>query len=411
MDGWKYDFKNTGYKMHIPVAPNSNDPLTRKIADFLDKKFGLQPDYNTQYYSKGGFYKVGSGGELEAGKGITLYGTNSSMHEMKELAKEIEQKFGKELEENVKKYNIQFEDPIKLSKSLQAKFAVHNHGYIPPNTKTDIEQTLMKCCNGNPSGAIPTRFFTTIDGKKLESIIDKGLSDIDKKFWFGDSTMYAIDNFGELFTGRIENGRVPQFIMDGLPKEYLRHYNLAEKDIVERINNGTVKIVANMLEDIANNPDSKILNGNPPWFTTLDKKFIADAKELLTQKEPKIVEKLEQMLPQLEKKCPSFCLLREKVLKNAGVEKAEVILEQEKVLFETLGKKGKVGIALTGAALAALAIYGITTLNKKSENKEDAQVVKNIQISSNTTANPVRVSSKMNYKNPCYNPGYNNIKI
>ena len=108
MNNLHYDFHNTGYKIHIPCVDSTEDPLTRRIADFLDQKFGLKTNNAKQYQA--GFYKVGSGGETLDGKGITLYGRTQSMQEMQELAQEIEQKFGKELADNVKKYNITFVD-------------------------------------------------------------------------------------------------------------------------------------------------------------------------------------------------------------------------------------------------------------------------------------------------------------
>ena len=394
MNNLHYDFHNTGYKIHLPVVPDVNDPLTRKIADFLDQKFGLNTSTKSQY--KTCYYKVGSGGELEGGKGITLYGRTQSMQEMQELAQEIEQKFGKELADNVKKYNITFEDPLKLSNSVQARFAAYHHGYLPKGTKTGIKETLLTYCNGNPSGAIPTRICTTIDGVKRGFCSTKGLSAIDKKFWYGDSTMYAIDNFGELFSGKITNGKVPQFIMDGLPKEYLQHYHLTEKDIIARINKGTQQIVANMLEDVATNPKSAILLGNPPWLTTLDPKVIDEAKELLRRNEPQIVQKLEQMLSQLEKTCPSLSVLKAKQpLKSNLTPHLQKQLDEIRASWQTHqpvnkvkttssvghnfstwvddivakfnSKGGKIGLCVVGAvALAGVA----TSIFAQSDNKE-----------------------------------------
>lgn len=310
MNNINYDFVNTGYKIHLPIVPDPNDPLTRKIIDYLDDKFGLAHHNQVQY--KETCYKLGSGGELKGGKGITLFGKTGSMQEMQELAKEIEEKFGKELADNVKKYNITFEDPIKLSNSVQARFSVYNHGYFPKGCTNGVNSTLKTYCEENPSGVIPTRMFTTIDGSIRDGrfTLESSLKEIDKKFWYGDSMMYSIDHFGELFTGKVEQGKVPQFIMDGLPKEYLEHYHLTEKDIIARINKGTRTIVANMLEDIVNNPNSKILCSNSPWLTTLDTEVINEAKQLLASYEPETVKKLEQMLPQLEQKCQGLSVLR-----------------------------------------------------------------------------------------------------
>ncbi len=455
MNNLHYDFHNTGYKIHLPVVPDSNDPLTRKIIDYLDQKFGLQTNNNTQYRAT--YYKVGSGGELDGGKGITLYGRTQSMQEMQELAQEIEQKFGKELADNVKKYNITFEDPLKLSNSVQARFAVYNHWYLPQVPGAGgITQTLQTYCNGNPSGAIPTRICTTIDGAKHGFCRIKGLREIDKKFWYGDSTMYAIDNFGELFTGKIENGKVPQFIMDGLPKEYLQHYNLTEKDIIARINKGTKQIVANMLEDAVNNPNSKILQGNPPWLATLDVQVIDEAKQLLAQYEPQTVQKLEQMLPQLEKSCPALSVLKQTtpfsqmtitpvqnpvkptgttnpvntvnnpisqpakpqlnqtnptLVNNSKPNPAPNVEPPKTGWFESLGTKGKIGIVVAGTALASAIAYSIIKSNQ-SEKNENKEVVKNSpnssvqpQISNNYLQNPYNSFNEV-YYNP-YQSYYN----
>lgn len=440
MNNLNYDFVNTGYKIHLPVVPDSNDPLTRKIVDYLDQKFGLQANNNSQYQT--GYYKVGSGGELEGGKGITLYGRTGTMQEMQELAQELEQKFGKELADNVKKYNINFEDPLKLSNSVQARFAVYGHKNTNINSFAgQLPDSYMhrpfshNYCMGNPSGALPRTFFTTQDGTVKQFSSLKKLSAIEKKFLHGDSTLYAIDNFGELFTGKIENGKVPQFIMDGLPKEYLQHYNLTEKDIITRINKGTKQIVANMLEDAVNNPNSKILQGNPPWLATLDTQVIDEAKQLLAQYEPQTVQKLEQMLPQLEQKCPALSVLKQTTpfakmkitpvqtpVKPVGTNpvntgnnpvtqttKPQVnpttpvnphssnpVGTQNPVnltpkpqstpntnvggnsakvgWFEKLGTKGKVGLAVAGTALVAASLYALAhkTTPQKVETKQDA---------------------------------------
>lgn len=454
MNNLHYDFVNTGYKIHLPVVADSNDPLTRKIADYLDQKFGLQTNTNAQYQAK--YYKIGCGGELEGGKGITLYGRTGSMQEMQELAKEIEQKFGQELADNVKKYNINFEDPIKLSNSVQARFAAYHHTNANVNSFTNLalpgsylnRPFSHNYCMGNPSGALPRTFFTTQNGTVKQFSRLKNLSAIEKKFLHGDSTLYAIDNFGELFTGKIENGKVPQFIMDGLPKEYLQHYNITEKDIITRINKGTRQIVANMLEDAINNPNSKILQGNPPWLATLDTKVIDEAKQLLAQYEPQTVQKLEQMLPQLEKQCPALAVLKQttpfsqmklppatpvnpnniqnpvpqtkpQVNSNNPVKpnttnpvgmqnpvnptskpqtnpKSNITGNTPKVgWFEKLGTKGKVGLAVVGTTLVAGTIYALSHKNTPQKVEKDTLMTQLNQQQSTGT-----------YQNPYYNNYY-----
>lgn len=444
MNNLHYDFVNTGYKIHLPVVPDSNDPLTRKIVDYLDQKFGLQANNNTQYQA--GYYKVGSGGELEGGKGITLYGKTGTMQEMQELAQELEQNFGKELADNVKKYNINFEDPLKLSNSVQARFAAYGHTNTNVNSFAgQLQGSYMhrpfshNYCMGNPSGALPRTFFTTQDGTVKQFSRLKGLSAIEKKFLNGDSTLYAIDNFGELFTGKIENGKVPQFIMDGLPKEYLQHYNLTEKDIITRINKGTKQIVANMLEDAVNNPNSKILQGNPPWLATLDTKVIDEAKQLLAQYEPQTVQKLEQMLPQLEKQCPSLGVLKQTTsfsqmkiqptqspVKPVGTNpvntgnsvqttkpqinptpKPNTSVSGNSVKvgwFEKLGTKGKVGLAVAGTALVAASMYALAhkpTPQKAKVKQDDLMTGLNPQQQTARTYQNPYCNNYFGYYNPC----------
>lgn len=465
MDNFQYDFCNTGYKIHLPVVPNANDPLTRKICDYLDKKFGLTTNTNTEYETI--YYKVGCRGHIEEGKGITLYGRNGSMQEMQELAQEIEQKFGKELANTIQKHNIIPIDPLRLSNSVYARFAVY--GFKDPNYPvhgaSDANTGMCYYNNkGNPSKAINVIKFTDITGNKQSGGhggFPKGMSDIDKKFLTGDSTMYSIDNFGELFTGKVENDKVPQFIMDGLPKEYLQHYNLSEMDIIARINKGTRKIVANMLEDVVNKPNSKILAGNPPWLATLDTQVIDEAKQLLAQYEPQTVQKLEQMLPQLEQKCPALSVLKQTTpfaqMKITPVQnpvnpvgtnpvntgnnpvsqptKPQVnptnpvnphtsnpAVTQNPVnpapkpqttpkpntnfggnsvkvgWFEKLGTKGKVGLAVAGTALVAGTIYALAHHNTPKKNEVATTNTLENQLAQSTQ--PVRT-----YQNP-YNTNF-----
>lgn len=464
MNNLKYDFHNTGYKIHIPCVDSTKDPLTRRIADFLDQKFGLNKNTSAQYHSDSGIYKVGSGGETLDGKGITLYGRTSSMQELQELAQEIEEKFGQELKDCIEKNGIKPEDPLKLTENVRARFAVYHHGVKLPGDMFITDTLWTYPWEHNKSGALPTRTFKKIDGTVAvgDCLNLKNMAEIDQKFWHGDSTMYAIDNFGELFTGKVENGKVPQFIMDGLPKEYLQHYNLSEKDIIARINKGTRQIVANMLEDVVKDPKSKILAGNPPWLATLDTKVIDEAKQLLAQYEPQTVQKLEQMLPQLEQKCPDLAVLKQTTpfsqmkitpvqnpVNPAGTTNPvntnnpvnptgnthnpvnphtsnPVVGTQNPVnptpkpntnvggntakvgWFEKLGTKGKVGLAVVGTALVAGTIYALAHHNtpKKDEVKTvgtlEAQLSQPTQPA-RTYQNPYNTNFYGYYNNPYYN--------
>lgn len=395
MNNLKYDFENTGYKIHLPVVPDVNDPLTKKIAAYLDNKFGSTEADRFGFrdmgkgmqgcYSK--YFKIGNCSDaLEDGKGITIYGKVSTANEMDVLAKDLETHFGKELANNIKTYNINptiMDRP--LTKSITTRFAAYHFGV--PDPINGIQQLFMDYNQAlNPSGALTKKFFKDINGNNrgISAYELRSMSEIDKKFLFGDSTLAMIDNFGELFTGKIENGKIPQFILDGLPKEYLQHYNISEKDIIKRIETGTTQIIANMLEDVTNNPKSKILKGNPPWLTTLDVKAIDNAKQLLTDYEPETVKKLEQMLPQLEQKCSALAILKQT---TPFSQIKPPITTPKTGIFEKLGKKGKIGGIIIGTALTAGAIYALSA--HKPTQKD------NVEISQTDILNPnIKTSPK-----------------
>lgn len=74
-----------------------------------------------------------------------------------------------------------------------------------------------------------------------------------------------------------------------------------------------IKNTSELLEDIANKGSKSSLFrcGAEPWLTTLDPKVIDEAKHMLAQYEPQTVQKLEQILPQLEKNCPALAVLKQ----------------------------------------------------------------------------------------------------
>lgn len=467
MNNLKYDFHNTGYKIHLPVVPDVNDPLTKKIAAYLDNLYGTTEADRHGFKDMGGgrqgcysrYFKIGNCSDaLEDGKGITIYGKTSTADEMEALARDIEARFGNELSKNISTYSITptcLDRPI--TKNITTRFAGYHFGI--PDPVNGIQEIFMDYNQAlNPSGALTKKIFKDINGnlRELTPFELTTLSEIDRKFVFGDSTLSMIDNFGELFTGKVENGRVPQFIMDGLPKEYLQHYNLTEKDIIARINKGTKQIVANMLEDVVNNPKSNVLQGNPPWLATLDTKVIDEAKQLLAQYEPQTVQKLEQMLPQLEQKCPALAVLKQTTpfsqmkitpvqnpVNPAGTTNPvntgnpvsqspkpqvnphtsnPVVGTQNPVnptpkpqptpkpntnvgsnttkvgWFEKLGTKGKVGLAFAGTALVAGTIYAFVHHN--TPKKDEAKTVGALKTQLSQSA-----QSAKTYQNP-YNSNF-----
>lgn len=363
-NGKKYDFNNTGYKIHLPVVPNSRDPLTREIANYLDQKFGLTTCFDDQYEAT--FYKVGCGGELEDGKGITIYGRSGSKTEMKELSEEIEKKFGKELAKTIKKYNIKPSNPLQLTASITGRFAAYGHSY--ENDKKIFDRNYS--FRDNKSGALPLKEFTTIFGDKktcpASLKVLKSLSDIDQKFFHGECTMYAVDTFGELFTGKIEAGKIPQPILDGLPDEYRAIKNLTDKNIIDRINKGTTNIVAAMLKDLAINPKSKIRNAS--WLTSLDAKVIDDAMQLFAKYDPEAFKILEQKLPDLVEKSPTLVVLK-KTPTLTKIKNVDNFSDGIAKMFDSktkLSKLGKVGLCIAGVTMLTTSAISVFNQDKKN---------------------------------------------
>ena len=330
-----FDALNTGYKLHIPAVEDPNDPLTRKIIEFLDQKFNITPQlkydrnhnivpqdskqYNTPCY------KLGYSDGIKCGETFSVYGRTGTIEEMQSLAKELEAKFGKELAQCIKDNDVKFpKESKRISDNIVTRFAVYRYGYWENDALQEI--FTQRSSLPNPSGA--TIKYLTYDsvGKPCNYLRSHGgyidmsrLSDIDKKFLFGDCTMANIDHFGELFTGHIKDGKVPQFIMDGLPKEYLQKYNLSEADILTRIQKGNVNLTSLMLRDIARNgADSNLLRqGARPIFTNFPFETINEAKELLAQYDNEAVKQLEKQLPQLKISHPVLGILEKTTPLNA----------------------------------------------------------------------------------------------
>lgn len=380
MDNLFYQFGgNSGYKIHLPVIPDVNDPLTKQIAEYLDSIFGttdadrhgFRPNESggNGCYSK--FFKIGNCSDsLADGKGMTIYGKVSTADEMRQLAQDIEAKFGKEILAIKKKHNIgsplvditispvitgRFNTSVQKGKGLNAVSLCGWYGKVDSNYNQ----------NKNPSGAPTVTEFKDI------------------------------------------NGKVPQFIMDGLPKEYLQHYNLTEKDIIKRINKGTSLFVANMLEDMVNTPNSLAFL-KAPWIETLDLEIIDEVKQLLAQYEPQTVQKLEQILPQLEQNCPQLSVLKKTTpfsqMNNTPKPNTNVGGNSAKVgVFEKLGTKGKAGLAAAGTVLAAGTIYAL--MNHNLPKKSEAAVTNTSENQLPQQAQPVGNYQNL-YKNNYY--GYHN---
>jgi hypothetical protein len=348
MNNTTYEFQNTGYKLHLPVVDDRNDPLTKEVLAFLDKRFKLDPAKRVEktegrsrgFYARG--YKMGACSDaLKDGKGITVYGEQHSLEEMKALARDIEWEFGTRLEENIKKHGIRpTTDDLPMTKNVSYRFAAYRHStpYVDTSGKTVIGEVLEDYRDSRfKSTALERCVFKAPDGKRhCSTALNPKLL---MPFKEGDSMLQMLDSFGELFTGKMQNGKIPQHVLDGFSAEYLKAYPNLLKELPARIQKGTSQIVANMLEDIAlkgagtlkaietgkvESPLSSLFRANTtPWLTTLEPSVIDNAKKTLAHYDPAKVEALEKLLPWLKSKCPAFAVL-EKTTPLAKMNKHEI---------------------------------------------------------------------------------------
>lgn len=115
----KYEYPNEagiGWKIHLAVSHDPTDPLTRKIADFIDKRRFV--------------YKIGHGGYQEEGKGMTIYVGDRDTTE--DLANDLTDTFGDEIPEP--KGDV-LGDDMQVVGKVWARF--ENQGDAIRNTGTD----------------------------------------------------------------------------------------------------------------------------------------------------------------------------------------------------------------------------------------------------------------------------------
>ena len=446
MNNTNYDFHNTGYKLHLPVVPDASNPLTKEIVDFLDTKFGqTKADYfnpttnGAEYYTPG--YKVGRCSDaLEDGKGMTIYGRQGNMDEMNALAQEIEKKFGTRLEQNIKKHNIIVTTAdMPLTRNVSFRFAASRHGvpiYTAQGVKNGIEETFLGYNQtGCKSGALTKRLVTDVNGvKKVISSsaimsISKGQDPLLKAFVEGDSTLQMIDSFGELYTGKIQNGKMPQFVMDGFTPEYLQKYPNLVKELPTRVQKGTETIVANMLEGVVKEGGKSALfrKGATPWFTKLEPETIDNAKKLLASYDPQIVQDLEDLSPQLTKNHPSLAVLNNTtpLSKMAGIDTSKIIagqIHRQAVVkvpvtpnpssttnaIEEGMSKTKIGLIAAGVALVAASLYILCKNDKKEKVAQALQQNPQPLQKQTTFAQADSICNQNLMNNPCqsYLPQY-----
>lgn len=323
LNGRHYDFKNNGFKLHIPVVADIKDKLTLEITQFLDEQFGTSSNYRASGQGRvsangtGNLYKVGAGGCSIDGSGITVYGRTSSRNELEKIAKELEVRFGDRIAECMKNNNITFRDSdVLMTPHITSRFSGYNvYDRWAPGSDGYRYRYADYDIGHNPSNAPTATAFRTskgdlksVSGMSLKSL----LNSTDLKLLHGASTLQCIDDFGEMFTGKIVNGKIPQHILDGLPQEFLEQNPNLLSTLEQRINKGTSKFVAGMFNDIVKSGNnSLILGSSEPWLTTLAPERLNEALKYLKEADESVYNQFKQMLPDIQMKIPSFSVLYE----------------------------------------------------------------------------------------------------
>ncbi|MEB3286676.1 MAG: hypothetical protein VKJ04_04145 [Vampirovibrionales bacterium] len=153
-----------GWKIHLPVRMDVADPLTGRIANWLDSR-------NPQY-------KVGSGGDEEFGTGMTIY--VGSRDEMQRLAREIDAQFGDDLARTP--YALERSDEHILGR-ITARFDSQHfrpEGFPPGRVKyknygnlLDEDAPLMMPHNTSQPGGLE-RYYQALARAHQERISDFG---------------------------------------------------------------------------------------------------------------------------------------------------------------------------------------------------------------------------------------------
>ena len=231
--------------------------------------------------------------------------------------KELEARFGDRIAECMKNNNITFRDTdVLMTPHITSRFSGYHvfdrwalglSGFHMRYNDYDIGY--------NPSNAPTASMFRTSKGN-LQHVagmsVENLLSSTDLKLLHGTSTLQCIDDFGEMFTGKIVNGKIPQHILDGLPQEFLERNPNLLNTLEQRINKGTSKFVAGMLNDIVKRGNnSLILGSSEPWLTTLAPERLNEALKYLKEADESVYNQFKQMLPDIQRKIPSFSVLYE----------------------------------------------------------------------------------------------------
>ncbi len=129
-----------GWKLHLDVVPNRDEPTTKAVSEFLEK---MQVDH-----------KIANGGEN--GKGMTIY--IGSYDDANKLAQEINSRFGKNIAEPPL-YTDQKRQEIDLNKKVTGRFYLQNwysiqyprssiHGICPAEYGSADDENMCSLLTG-----------------------------------------------------------------------------------------------------------------------------------------------------------------------------------------------------------------------------------------------------------------------
>jgi len=127
-----------GWKLHLDVVPNRNEPTTKAVSEFLEK---MQVDH-----------KIANGGEN--GKGMTIY--IGSYDDANKLAQEINSRFGKNIAEPPL-YTDQKKQEIDLNKKVTGRFFLQDIYY-----DQYPEGAIKGLCNAEPFGLPMRRYLANL---------------------------------------------------------------------------------------------------------------------------------------------------------------------------------------------------------------------------------------------------------
>lgn len=180
---------------------------------------------------------------------------------------------------------------------------------------------------------------------------------------------------------------------------------------------------------------------------------------MLAQYEPQTVQKLEQILPQLEKNCPALAVLKQTTpfskmkiqpvqnpTANVGTQQAvqkpapgskpsapqkpnmtnpvqnptkptntnisvQQTTQELKGWLKNMSKEGKIGLAIAGAALTAAAIYGVVAHKDAKKHTNPIDTKNNIFSSQDNQIDKTSFEAKIAQKPSPYTGNYGNMRI